>query len=399
MLISMSAIAQPKSGDLFREYAWKPDMVRSDQGKYLRIGGKLDYKINEGHFPPLMVKDGYIPLNQYVDLDQAYKAEMVIEKVGSHVDTKGMTVSLNGFPKHLLPDAAGIPKPQSEYMHHYYPVVAIPLSELKVGMANSFRFDVDTAQRWNWPQQVVYGAVLRIYYNKPTDAYSNAITLNTGKLSLADPDKAICQVDYVAKYNGLNVEGDGIYEQWHSAYYRGEIIHHVGTAKDYPYQYQWDTEWIPTQKTTPTVRARVVHCDGLIFVTDAIEHKIASEEVQVTLCKPYNQPTNWVTRESEFSSNFDLDIDPKKIVEARMVWTSWSPCYSNGIFINGTKVFDKEGPCYQYMYHEVAIKDLSALKAGKNTLSTGLTPYYDGKMVHGMEVQWPGVMVLIKHKK
>jgi hypothetical protein len=38
------------------------------------------------------------------------------------------------------------------------------------------------------------------------------------------------------------------------------------------------------------------------------------------------------------------------------------------------------------------------LQPGENTLKTGLTPKHDGKTVHGMEVNWPGIMVLIQYR-
>jgi hypothetical protein len=84
-------------------------------------------------------------------------------------------------------------------------------------------------------------------------------------------------------------------------------------------------------------------------------------------------------------------------VAAQLVWSSWSPGYMNGIMINGTQIFDSEGPRYQTYYHRVTLKDLSALRAGPNILTTGKTPLINGKMVHGMEVNWPGIMVLIQY--
>jgi hypothetical protein len=45
----------------------------------------------------------------------------------------------------------------------------------------------------------------------------------------------------------------------------------------------------------------------------------------------------------------------------------------------------------------VTVSDLSVFKPGVNTLTTGKTPLIDGQMVHGMEVNWPGVMVLIQY--
>jgi hypothetical protein len=41
---------------------------------------------------------------------------------------------------------------------------------------------------------------------------------------------------------------------------------------------------------------------------------------------------------------------------------------------------------------------MDVFKPGVNTLTTGKTPLIDGKMVHGMEVNWPGIMVLIQYE-
>ena len=70
-----------------------------------------------------------------------------------------------------------------------------------------------------------------------------------------------------------------------------------------------------------------------------------------------------------------------------------------GVYVNRQKVLDREGPRYAYYVHRVPLKDLSVLRAGENILRTGKTPKYKGKMVHGMEVNWPGIMVLIQYGK
>ena len=97
LLSTINTIAQPLPGDVFREYVWLPQMV-GEQGKFLRVGGKLDYKINTNHFPASKHTNGYIPLERYVELKDAIKAEMVIEKLASHDDTKNLRVSFNGNP-------------------------------------------------------------------------------------------------------------------------------------------------------------------------------------------------------------------------------------------------------------------------------------------------------------
>ena len=70
-----------------------------------------------------------------------------------------------------------------------------------------------------------------------------------------------------------------------------------------------------------------------------------------------------------------------------------------GVSINGMKVFDREGPNYQSYYHRVTLADVGAFRPGRNILTTGKTPKINGKMVHGMEVNWPGIMVLIQYQK
>ena len=34
---------------------------------------------------------------------------------------------------------------------------------------------------------------------------------------------------------------------------------------------------------------------------------------------------------------------------------------------------------------------------GENILKTGITPLHPEGMVHGVEIQWPGIMLLIKY--
>ena len=104
-------------------------------------------------------------------------------------------------------------------------------------------------------------------------------------------------------------------------------------------------------------------------------------------------PKSWVTRKGRQQEHFDVTGDLEKAVAAQLVWASWSPGYMNGIYINGQKVFDNEGPKYDYFAHRVALDDMSAFKQGQNTLATGRSK----PNAHGMEVNWPGIMVLIRY--
>ena len=71
----------------------------------------------------------------------------------------------------------------------------------------------------------------------------------------------------------------------------------------------------------------------------------------------------------------------------------------NGLYINDVKVFDCDGPKYKTYAHRVTVDNASMLRRGQNTVKTGKTALYDGKMVHGMEVNWPGIMVLVRYEE
>lgn len=398
-------LAQPGPGDVFREYVWLPKRV-AEQGKFLRVGGRLDYKTCTDHLPADQHQDGYIPLLQDIVLQDAIKAEMMVEKLGSHEDTRNLRVSLNRHPSIVFPTTRGIPEPESDYMVHHYPVVQIPLDQLKEGTGNSFRFDVDSVQRWNWPQNIIYGVVLRIYYRPEIADFRPALKGVTdggllreeNTLELDEKNASIYRVEYIGYYDDINWEGDGIYRQWHYHYFRGHVVHNIGNADMYPFSVVWNTSWLPDQEEIK-VAARVISNTGLIYFTEAVEGLQLERDYSVELCRLYDQPENWVTRAGEFTAKFDLKTDPSRIAEARAYWVSWSPCYANGVYINENQIFDREDLCYEYRAHEVKIRDPLIFKKGTNLIRTGKEPLHDGQMVHGMEVQWPGIMIKVRTQK
>jgi hypothetical protein len=268
--------AQPKPGDLFREYTWSvtPAMNREP---YVRVCGDGYYEdqTRKGNdlYAPGTVVDGWFTLPQNLDLAGATRAEVLIERMLCHDGSTGLAVKFNEGGWHTLPDADSIPKPQAEYLYHYYPIVSVPLSELKTGAgANRFRFTLDAKQRWGMPQNMVYGMVVRVYYggNKP---FTNATvaTLKPGDVlgeSVALDVKAgnpVVKVEYVGLYEGVNLEGDGQYRQWHYNYHRGELVNHIGTSVTGPLT--WRTDWIPDQPQPMQIAARVTYPNGLIYMT------------------------------------------------------------------------------------------------------------------------------------
>ena len=392
-----AVLAQPKPGDVFREYLWtKTD---GDAGGALRVGGRLGYG------------GGPVALTQDLDLTDATRAEVVIEKLLCHDGTRGLAISINDKAWIDVPEAPGIPKPPWDYQHQIYPVVPVPLDHLQAGAGNQFRLKVSDEHPWNWPQNLIYGVHIRIYYDPEKKSHPNGrlvsptpnATLGT-KVDLeamaTSPNGLIRQVDFLGKYEDVNLEGDGVYSQWHYHFVRAVLSGHLGSATTPPWKVTWDTSWLPDQPRPLCLAARITDESRLTCFTAAVEGLSLKRDGQlVELCKPYDVPQKWVTRSGERAERFRITGDLSKAKAAQLVWVSWSPGYMDGLYVNDRRVFDSEGPRYAYFTHRVPLQDLSVLRPGENILKTGLTPKRNGQAVHGMEVNWPGIMVLVQYQR
>ncbi len=270
-------IAQPQPGEAFREYHWLPSQVK-ESNNFLRVGGKLDYTSNTDHFPAEAHREGFITLTHKVTLVDAIKAEVVVEKVLSHEGTRGLAIQVNDSDWLVLPEADSIPSPAYDYMHHFSPTVEVPLSYLKEGAENAFRFKVDSTQYWGWPQNLLYGVTFRIYYNSASPFTSNELlvqatsTENGFRLSLNDENQEeFKRVDYVGYYEDADWEGNGQYQQWHAHLHRGQLVGHIGSSSSLPFTVDWKTNWLPDQPEPMKVLARITTQDGIIYSTPALE--------------------------------------------------------------------------------------------------------------------------------
>lgn len=408
ILLFQTGISQPTGGDLYREYIWLPSMVR-EQEKFLRVGGNLDYRIAPEHMPPGEHLDGQIPLRHPVDLEQAVRAEVTLEFVQSHEDTKGLSIRFNGGDWIKVPEFGSIPRPQSDYIVHCFPTAKIPLSSLNGGDNNRFELRVNPEQRWNWPQNLLYGLILRVYYqaNKIADRSIEIGGLKAGGgLSESQeiylekvPVEPVERVDYFAKYLDFNWEGDGVYFQWHGHTHKGVLRNHLGEATLPPYTLVWNTSWVPDQNQGISIRARVKYRNGLYRMSEATEDLHLERHYSVELCRPYHQPKNWVTRKDTMEASFSIEGSLEDAVAYQVGWRSWSPCYGRGLWINDAMVWHEEEPCYGYAEHLLERTSTGDLHRGENLIRTGMTPLIEGKMVHGMEVQYPGIMVKVKYSK
>jgi len=395
-----------KSGSIFREYRWHRSS--EEQEDFLRVGGNFDYKTYDKFFPGTAHKNGAIILAENVDLNLAIHAELVIERLQSHEDTHGLQIRINGHKWLNVPEPALIPAKATDYMFHFSPRIALPLKHLAQGPV-TFELRVDSTQAWDWPQNIIYGLSLCIYYQSDEqEVLAKIVGIKSGgnlsthqKLSLASTQLSdIAQVDYIGWYQDVNWQGDGIYQQWQFNTHKTQIRNHIGSSTTPPFAVDWNTEWLPDQSQKIKIMARVTRQDGLVYFTPIVDELGLDRDHIVHLIKPYNQPAFWVTRSGEFAQQFDLPIRPEAAQEVKLYWRSWSPCYAEGLVLNGQALqIEEDWPCYDYFEHEQTLESFSFLNEGKNTLKTLKTPLHEGKMVHGMEVQWPGIMLKVKAQK
>lgn len=401
-----NALAQPQPGDVYKNYYWT---TGESQYKFLRVIGDGDYRepVNFTEvYPKDKIKDGWVLLEHDVDLDKAIRAEVQIEKLLSHDETENLSIKVNHSQWVRFPESKYVPEPQSRYLNHDYPVVTIPLKYIKKGIDNKFRFKVDSTQRFGMPQNILYGVCLRIYYKsskshafaKLKDIYDNKIQ-EKQSLELQNIKGNIDEVDFVGFYEDVNYQTDGKYRQWQYTYFRGEMKHQIGHVSEAPFQTIWDTEWVPDQEDPIEVGAIIKDKSGICYFTESLKNLDLDRDFEVRLCKPFNQPQLWATREGEFTHAFNLGCNPEEAIEFRLVWLSWSPGYFNGIYLNDWVVFTREGHKYTPGFHVYQSKECYMLNWGINTVKTGKTPKVFGNMVHGAEVLFPGVMALVKFSK
>jgi len=392
--------------NIYREYNWIPEEQLNDR-YFLRVGGQLDYNTEPQNFKQGILNEGNIRMFENLNLEDAIGAELIFERIQSHNDTKGLRFQVNGHDWIPVPFPPTIKENAEQYMFHFSPRVPVPLEQLKSGVAD-IHMEVSPEQAWGWPQNLFYGITLRIYYqnDKVADDFeiagvseNEAIQNNQEIRLITNHAELIDRVDFIGFFEDVNWQGDGAYRQWQFNFHEGKIGNHIGTAKSKPFKVNWNTEWIPDQSKPIKVKARIVLKTGLITETAPVEGLRLERNYTVKLVKPFQVPDNWVTRNQRYTEKISIPLESKNIQEAKIYWRSWSPCYSEGITVNGILInYENEWPCYDYMEHCLDI-DPNHLLKGVNSISTLKTALHNGQMVHGMEVQWPGIQLKVRSQK
>jgi len=401
LLLCQLGVSQPQPGDFYREYFWVPP---AEHG-FLRVGGHLDYSKGMSDSTANKKDSKEIQMPFSLELKNVEKAEVTVQKLMCHDNTTGLRISINGNEQIMLPEPAGITQPQEAYMYRADITVPLPLEQLQAGEQNFFSMKVDSQHTWDWPQNLIYGVIVRLYYSAGAfepfaqmQPISDSAIQQNQRFSITSKHlKDITQVDYVGLYEDVNLPGDGIYYQWQYYYHRASMRGHIGTSTQMPFTVQWDNAWVPDQEKPISVAAIVTLKDSTKNFILPVENLHLQRPFSVELCKPFNQPQGWVTRNDRFYADFTITGDLNTAEKIRLVTATWSPGYLNGIYLNDHVVFTRAGDKYNYDVLVVETDKTEFLHHGINRVATGLTPRYHGTMVHGAEILWPGVTPLIRY--
>ncbi len=382
-----------EAGAVFREFHWNGPFVNAST--WQRVTDP-NVKNEEAHkFLPN-------PINtiNLSGLDEAVKVEMVIELWGGHAGTRDKLLRVNDNEWISVPESEFVGETESpeRYMQFRYPAVTIPLAQLKDG-DNTFEFSCGE-QTVTWGQWGVYGITFRLYYPVEMRPQNAQVVLGASEnesltFSLDSAQDDIAAVEYVGFYEDFDINGDGIYNEWHYTYRYGEMQSHIGTSVTAPYSVTWDTTWVPDQEQPMKIMAVVESADGLQYITPVLEDiNLNRSAVSVKMYKPYNVPENWMTRDKKTHfCNIMVDDDLSKAIDSKLIMTTWHGKGCTDIKLNTHNIASNVGLDHNYSYDELLVTP-SQFVDGRNFLVT-----YSTTLDHGIEVLWPGIVAKIRYNK
>ncbi|MCD4798729.1 MAG: immunoglobulin domain-containing protein, partial [Methanosarcinales archaeon] len=351
-------------------------------------------------------------LNLYVDdLQDAVKAEVVIDFWGGHVGTTNKRFRFNENDWIVIPELDTLgpcPSPGNMYMQQVNHLIEVPLSHLRTEN-NTFE-GTSGPNSWGWGQWGWYGVVLRIYYNPDKPHATGQITAPVSNSAFSDNPTItvttsgdVNKVVFLAYYDGYDTDGDGVFADYHRNYHRESwespigIRNHAGSDTNAPYEVTWDTDWLPDQAPGQIkLIARILDNNGYWYVTDEVTNLILQRtDFSVSLYRSTGVPEEfWVRDGNVKSSDVNIPDDlSSPDTTALMKVASWNGNDGSEDFyskVNNWTV-PKYGSNHFYSYDQITVP-VSALKTGSNTFTIGSSTVH-----HGPEIMWPGPAILVRY--
>jgi hypothetical protein len=215
LLLPLSLNAKPEPGDVFREYTWKP----------------------KGTYHVLTQQQAPIDFSRGFDLDQAARAEAVLEIGNAHLGFADFHIRVNAgkWRRIAFPELGPQQPSPSRWFFQWQPVVNLPLSELRSEGPNRFELRVaPKTYEGTVPHPAytcVYSITFRVYYEPALKPHATGeiaapgagSKLGTNVELLVKSSGRVRQIDFLGRYEDLNYEGDGVYDQWHGVFEGGRL--------------------------------------------------------------------------------------------------------------------------------------------------------------------------------
>jgi hypothetical protein len=399
------AQAQPKPGDVFREYRYVHDTI---------IEAAPSDKQKNPKFLKRRAISGRERSMDMWDLEDAIRAEIALELWGGHAGTSGHSVRVNGGPWLEVPQIKGTPTEPACYqrMQMGSAIVPVPISALKLGRnVFQFRAGKQVCHDFDWAIYKVYAFTVRVYYgsSKPRPEGRILSPSEGGRIgdhpvltaeahgAEGNPDKieftksSPLRVDFVGLYEDFNWQGDGIFRQWQYQLEQGELKRHIGTAMAPPWRVVWDTRWVPDQSEPIQIAARITNTHGVIYMTPAVSVTLLRKGRSVKMYTASEVPEKFGVRVGDKKTcKIEVADDPRKARAARIVLSTWAGMHADAIGLNEQKIIDRIGTTDYYSF--------DAFDFAPKLVRKGTNAFYifSNTKEHHAEVHWPGPVLLLE---
>jgi hypothetical protein len=395
----------PQAGDVYKEYtinlprnntSWR---VTDPNASYEGVPGNSpsDFLPNPTH---------NFSIDDYSGVE---RVEIVIDVWGGHVGTTGKKIRFNGNSWISIPEINTTPTSGQCYTQQVTYVLNVPITDLFDG-TNSIQGTSggQTCYNFNWGQWGWYGAKIRVYYSTSKGETTGQITSHTSGSSFSDNPTIqmsatgpVDQVDFLAKYDDYDVDGDGYYNEWVEDYQRRswndpiEINSHIGSITTSPYSIVWNTEWVPDQSDgAVSLIARIRNDQGYWYVTDVVSNLTLSRSgYSVQLFKPQNVPERFWVRNGQINSSIVNIPTLLEATEAKVHIRTWNGNEKNASFY--TRVNSTDLTAYgkdHFFSYDIVDIPINSLSTGNNTIT-----FQSSTADHGIEVLWPGPAIMVKY--
>jgi hypothetical protein len=342
-----------------------------------------------------------------VKLEHAVGAELILDYWHGHPGTRDKVVRLNRrkwMP--LAPQFEGLrgldPLHVSAQMNLRLPV---PLGDLVEGdntLQGSCGDNPHGWGQWGW-----FAAQLRVHLD-PALVSPRVVEVKAPEVLSENPTftlraerpEEIAEVRYVARYLGVDENGDGRLDDFHGMMRKEGFEGHVGTATEPPFAVTWDTTWVPDQKPGAiAVQALVRDRAGVWTASPVLEGlSLPRTGHSVRIYRPVQQIAPFTVRNNGVKSAvvfIPMDTDMARATEARVyVRTFNGKNHELGyspMRVNASGWLDVVRGTDHYFHAGLFEIDPRLLLDGDNQIA-----FHSTSKHHGPEILWPGPLVLVR---